>query len=163
MELKLLNAQTAQELNIPRVLILDDNVFDRARVRRVIQVARIRCFIREVECLFAAETAVHGEEYDIVVLDYDLPDGTGHDAIRMIRQSRLNSQVPLVMITGNQSAKVFETAWEIGCMACISKDCLSPDILNDVFAKALGRIRDRAPAPLQFLAPKPRPNLYVVD
>ncbi len=116
-----MNAQTSPDTNIPNVLILDDSVFDRARLRRAIQVARIRCSIQEVECLRAAEAAAHDEEFDLAVLDYDLPDGTGHDAIRMLQRSPLNSQISMVMITGNKSVRNSEAALAMGCLACISK------------------------------------------
>ena len=98
-----------------------------------LQVARIRCSIREAEYLQAAEAAANDEEFDLAVLDYDLPDGTGHDLIRILHRSPLNSQISIVMITGNNSVRISEG------MACISKECLSPDDLKHVFTRGVGQ------------------------
>ena len=158
-----MNAHASPDFDIPNVLILDDSVFDRARLRRAIQVARIRCSIQEVESLQAAEAAANDEEFDLAVLDYDLPDGTGHDAIRMLHRSPLNSQISMVMITGNNSVRISEAALEMGCLACISKECLSPDDLKHVFTEALDKTRCRSHAPAPSTVPRSRPKLYAVE
>lgn len=139
-----MNALASEDHNIANILILDDSAFDRARLRRAIQVARFRCCIQEVESLQAAEAVLHSDGFDLAVLDYDLPDGTGHDAIRLLQRSPLNSQVSMVMITGNQSARVSRVALEMGCVACISKDGLTPDGVKCVFVDAMKQTRNRA-------------------
>ena len=138
-----MNALASEDYNIANVLILDDSAFDRARLRRAIQVARIRCCIQEVESLNAAEAVLHSDEFDLAILDYDLPVGTGHDAIRLLQRSPLNSHASMVMITGNQSVRVSRVALEMGCVACISKDGLTPDGLKCVFVDAMNQTRNR--------------------
>ncbi len=157
-----MNAQVSPELVVPNVLIIDDSVFDRARLRRTIQVAGIRCAIQEVENLLEADAALEFGVFDLAILDYDLPDGTGHDAIRLLQRSYLNSQTAMVMITGNQSARVSKVALELGCIACISKDRLSPDNLKCAFAEALSRTGNRVHAPASPTASRTVPEFYTV-
>ena len=139
-----MNALISEDFDIAKILVLDDSVFDRARLRRAIKVARIRCSIQEVESLDAAEAVLHTNKFDLAILDYDLPDGTGHDAIRLLQRCPLNSQISIVMITGNQSARVSRIALEMGCEACIPKDGLTPERLKCALVNALNQMRTRA-------------------
>ena len=139
-----MSALASKDFDIAKILILDDSVFDRARLRRTMQVARIRCCIKEVDSLQAAEAAIHSDEIDLAILDYDLPDGTGHDAIRLLQRCPLNSQASMMMITGNKSAHVSRAALEMGCVACISKDGLTPNGLKLVVVDAMNQARNRA-------------------
>ena len=140
-----MNALASQYFDyIANILSLDDSVFDRARLRRALQSARIRCRIQEVESLHAAEAALNSNEFDLAILDYDLPDGTGHDMIKLLQHCPLNSQASVMMITGNQSTRIAKTSLEMGCLACISKEKITPQDLKFAVVEAMYRSRYRS-------------------
>lgn len=104
-----------------RILVLDDNAFDRARVRRMISVERLHCLIEEVDCLVDMDVALNSSEFDVAILDYDLPDGTGHDALLSIRASARSSQAVSIMFTGNDTPDVEKLAYQYGCSSFLLK------------------------------------------
>lgn len=120
-----------------KMLILDDSAFDRARIRCVINVAHIRCLILEVDSLAALDEVLGCETFDIANLDFDLPDGTGQDALRRIRACERNSQSVSVMVTGNDTPHIARGALRFGCSSCLLKSDLSPDVLKQTITAGL--------------------------
>lgn len=66
--------------------------------------------LEKVECCETVEDAKKSVEkcaWDLILLDYDLPDGTGVDVIRKI-QSSINKNTPVISITGNPIGNHFK-------------------------------------------------------
>ncbi len=63
---------------------------------------------------------------DMVLLDVDLPDGSGFDICRRIRSARLNSDVPVFLVTGHDDTASIEAAYEAGATDFIHKPVLWP-------------------------------------
>ncbi len=90
----------------------------------------------------AAVLALSGERLDLLVLDELSPDS---DTLRLLREIRLHSDVPVILLTpsGNETAEV--QGLELGADACVVKP-LSPLALL-ARAKALLRRADRGNKP----------------
>lgn len=73
----------------------------------------------------ACETAESGlsraveEDYDLILVDLQLPDGSGADLIAQIRKTK--PTVRIVMITGHPHDPRVETAVENGAVAVVPK------------------------------------------
>jgi DNA-binding NarL/FixJ family response regulator len=65
---------------------------------------------------------------DVVVTDLQLPDGTGFDIIRAIRQQ--SATVGLVMLTMHLGDDQIFTAMEAGASAFVGKDAPSTDVVG---------------------------------
>jgi two-component system cell cycle response regulator CtrA len=98
-----------------------------------------------------AEHAVSGEEaleflrlyeYDIVLLDLDLPDVGGHELIRRIRAARIT--VPVLAFSDSASARIRAQALDLGADDCISGPCEVDELLarmRAIVRRALGHTK----------------------
>src|ERR1700760_4858559 len=82
----------------PRILIVDDREENRYVLCRVLRQAGYDC--TEMgggsQALMAAQTLP-----DLMVLDVRLPDMSGYDVCRRIRQDPLTSQIPILQISAS--------------------------------------------------------------
>ena len=77
-----------------------------------------------------ALTAVATHQPDVVVMDYNLPDGDGASAARQITQRW--PSVRVIMLTGSsKEAAVFEAAWG-GCSGYLEKTSASTELVDMV-------------------------------
>ncbi len=83
------------------ILILDDSSFDRLRIKREIARAGLVAHIDEISCLCHLSDALADEIYDIVIIDYFLPDGTGDDALDLVMTDENHRDARLILVSGN--------------------------------------------------------------
>jgi DNA-binding NarL/FixJ family response regulator len=63
--------------------------------------------------------------FDIIFVDYALPDGTGLDALELIRLSPRNCNAATILITGMDHEDIAIAAMDAGCSDYISKEMLT--------------------------------------
>lgn len=73
---------------------------------------------------------------DVVVMDYQLPDGDGAEAARRIRTERPATQI--VMVTASGHDTVLASALDAGCAAFVTKDRAMEDVVDAVRAAHAG-------------------------
>lgn len=103
----------------PRVLVVDD---DRTVCEFLADCLRRResgCVIETAETGAGAIDAVHRRRPDLVLLDVALPDLSGLDVLRLIRQ--LNPGLPVIIITGARDPRAAVEAMQSGAFALIPK------------------------------------------
>jgi|GEM_PF-2946484 len=84
------------------VLILDDCSFDRLRIKREIAQSGIAAKIDEISCLCQLSGALNSTIYDVAIIDYYLPDGTGDDALDILLADDANKDAKLLLVSGNR-------------------------------------------------------------
>lgn len=101
----------------PLVLILEDQ----PDIRRLLKifVSRFPVRIVEAESVAQASALVEGNSFDLVFLDYMLPDGLGIDICRKIRSAGGFTQV--VMVTARGEAQVSTDLLAAGASQIIIK------------------------------------------
>ncbi len=152
--------ELSSEDHLPKtILILDDSAFDRARLRRVLNLARIQCQILEIGCLAELNELLCLETIDIAILDYDLPDGTGHDALRRIMMCEHNSQLVSIMVTGNDAQHIARGALKRGCSSCLLKSELRPENLKQAIIAGLSNDWNGYERTILAEEPTPAPTL----
>lgn len=134
--------------NLP-VLILDDERFDRHRLARLCSGLDFTCAISNARTLTEFADLLERGSYALILVDYALPDGTGLDALDMVRLSARNLNAATLLISGQAEASVTDAARRIGCAGHISKDALSPDR----FAQAVRAALATGPAPAPAIKP----------
>ncbi len=70
-------------------------------------------------------------QYDVVILDMNLPDGHGTDLLRAIRQDPdllACRDVPVVMLTASSDGDLCEQSWDLGSIAYVKKPFEIPDL-----------------------------------
>ncbi|MEX3314716.1 response regulator [Sulfitobacter sp. PS-8MA] len=120
-----------------RILIVDDHRFDRMRLKRLCGGLDFATRLAEADSLAAMVRALDAGRFDLILLDYNLPDGTGLQGMEMIRAHERNAAAATVMITGTDQTEVAIEALRGGFCDYIDKDELSPAALRRSAINAL--------------------------
>jgi len=102
-------------------------------------VAVTRC-----ENLLQGRRALGAENFDLLILDVNLPDGSGMDLLREVRQS---GAVPIILLTANDLETDIVAGLELGADDYITK----PFSLAVLRARVNAQLRRTAPAPLEVV------------
>ncbi|HUR24851.1 MAG TPA: response regulator [Candidatus Thermoplasmatota archaeon] len=95
-----------------RILLLEDDPDEARRSRDTL--ADNGYTVHVASTLAAARQAVaHGDRFDLVFLDQNLPDGEGLTIIPHLRS--VGMQAPVVLVTGNRSEQTGKRAFLAGC------------------------------------------------
>lgn len=121
-----------------RTLVLDDSEFDRMRVRRLLQMTNFNHSMEEVVSVCEFVTCVKKNHYNLVILDFDLPDGTGFEALKVLHEVSPRHPIGALMISGKDCLLTKSRAVELGCAEYIPKRNLSLRSFKPAFLKAVG-------------------------
>ncbi len=96
-------------------------------------------FLRKYELILAhtfadAVTKALSGTFDVILLDSYLPDGSGIDLCRQIRESDIN--IPIIFYSGDAIPKRIEEAMEAGATTYLVKP-LSPDHVEKAIEQLL--------------------------
>lgn len=122
---------------IIKTLLLDDSTFDRARIKRLSQSGRLMVSLTEVGSIWEAKEAIAREVFDLILIDYRLPQGDGLEVLAHIQDSALNSDVATIMITGNGDMETAVTAMRNGCHDFLTKEAMTADQLRFAMVGAM--------------------------
>jgi signal transduction histidine kinase/DNA-binding response OmpR family regulator/HPt (histidine-containing phosphotransfer) domain-containing protein len=135
-----------------RMLVVDDNGPARQIVAEMLQVLHVEVATAAngAEALAAlARACAAGEPFDLMLLDWRMPDMNGDEVSRQLRQDARISPTPkVVMVTAFGREDVFRLAQESGVDGFLIKP-VSPSTLLDSALSVLGRRR--------LLGDEPRP------
>lgn len=141
MSLPPLHTQTPARMPAPaplHVLILEDERFDRHRLARMCSALDFPCLISNATTLSSFADTLAGDTFGLILLDYMLPDGTGLDALDMVRLCARNLNAPTLMISGAAHETVASKASISGCRGYLSKDRLTIGSFGLAVRDALG-------------------------
>ena len=90
--------------------------------------------LEQVEVRLAANGAeavdlVRGEAFDAIVMDVEMPEMNGWDAVREIRALNNGSAIPILMYTANGDGDTRKRALEVGANTVLFKPLLPREIL----------------------------------
>ncbi len=114
----------AEVLNI---LIIDDDHIDRMAVKRALNTTNMRAQVAEASDAAEGIDMLKRRPFDCALLDYQLPDRDGLDALREIRRAGVG--VPVIMLTGQGSEKLAVELMKAGASDYLVKGELSLDHL----------------------------------
>lgn len=101
----------------PNVLVVDDEQDVRFIIKNLLRTKGLH--VAEAGSVKECITKVGVEAYEVVILDIDLPDGSGFDAIPKIKQQA--PQAAIVMNSALNTEENREKAEELGADAFLSK------------------------------------------
>lgn len=130
-------------LDLPRVppdpielLLLEDSRFDAAALERDFRRSELEVSITVVEDIPSYRVAIAERRFDLVMLDYLVPGGDGLDACALLGGTTRNANVPRVMISNEVRHDMAVAALRSGCLDCLPKETLGPDMLRDLVLRA---------------------------
>jgi PleD family two-component response regulator len=135
-----------------KTLILDDDAFDRKRIRRFTEKAGLQLDVAEVYSITEMVNQLDENTFDVIMIDYHLADEDGLQALKVIQDHKANKEAATIMVTGQSQTDVAVSAFRQGCSDFLQKDDLSPAVIHDVFVKAMQQIELRR----NLLNPDPR-------
>jgi two-component system, cell cycle response regulator DivK len=121
----------------PTIVLVDDDAD-----LRFISVVVLRAAGYEIlECADLAEAfaALQACIPDIVLLDRDLPDGSGLEVARWMRGRPSYDGVRVIGLSGRTSARDVEAALDAGCDAFVAKPCAPATLISEIAAMSLAR------------------------
>jgi two-component system, OmpR family, response regulator len=116
-----------------RVLVVDDHADTRKLLTRSLD--RASCGVKAVGSCEEAEAALAEGEFDIVVLDVMLPDGSGIELCRRVRSAKIS--VPILLLTARGEVRDRVTGLDAGADDYLVKPFAVLELLARV--KALAR------------------------
>ncbi|KMT65710.1 hypothetical protein XM47_07560 [Catenovulum maritimum] len=117
------------------LLIIDDDEVDQLSIIRALNSAAQNFTISKASSATEAMEKIDQTSFDIILLDYRLPDLNGIELLKKIRQSSTDHKA-IVMLTGVENAKLERHALEAGAQEFLLK--------NEVTAKRLLRLVEQA-------------------
>lgn len=138
------------------ILVLDDSEFDAMALERSFDRTHLPIRVTTAGTLEDFRSALAERTYDLVFIDYLLPEGDGLEAIEILRASDLNGDTPAVMITNDARYDVAVAAIRNGCLDYISKSGLEPGGVKEIILRALREPGGRPSAPV------PRDNMISI-
>jgi light-regulated signal transduction histidine kinase (bacteriophytochrome) len=101
------------------VLIVDDDMGDRAQIRRMLSKSGLRCELAEASNMDEALAACETQAFDAVIVDYHMPGVNGLSAITRLRERA--PFMPIIMSTGQGDEKVAAEAIKLGALDYLPK------------------------------------------
>ncbi len=136
--------RTASGLQLPplqtrteRVLIVDDNP-DHTILASTSLERHGWPSVDSVTTLATAFDTIRQHHYDLILIDYCLPDGFGLDLIDWVRKDSA-----VVVMTGMGSEEIAAEAIKSGAVDYLVKNSIFPDVLPDVASRAIERFRSQ--------------------
>jgi DNA-binding response OmpR family regulator len=116
-----------------KVLIADD---DKVFVELVVSRLRVKKHqvFSALDAIQAFMLAVRNQP-DVIILDINMPGGTGIDALGKLKTSSKTSGIPVIVVSGTGDPRVSETVLGLGASLFLPKP-----VAFEVLADAVGRL-----------------------
>jgi CheY-like chemotaxis protein len=101
------------------VLVVDDHDLNLKLLERLLELDGRE--VRAADCLAAAERALADEQPAMIVLDLNLPDGSGLDLTRRLKSEPRTASIPIVACTAAVRPSDEDEALKAGCDAFVAK------------------------------------------
>ena len=125
----------AQDKIVPSILIVEDALPDKILVQKSLN--RLGRNYRMVHA-YSVEEAYYNfkkHEFDLILLDLNLPDGYGPSTVQEIR--KMQKSLPLIAMTGALTDLVHAYALKMGANYVISKNEITEGGLNTIVQEYL--------------------------
>ena len=122
-----------------RLLILDDSEFDARRIKRALHTVDPSMVVSSVKSLTEYYRSILSERFDVLIIDYFLPDGDGLTALRMATDHANGNAFSTIMVAGENDPNVAEAAKGFGCSSYIPKSEINTDRLRQALNLTLAQ------------------------
>jgi PAS domain S-box-containing protein len=117
-----------------KLLIVEDDPDQARNVQRLL-LKRFEVRADTAADLGRARDALEKKQYDVVVLDYQLPDGSGFDLLTEITSRPVHPAV--IIVTGQGDEDIAAEAFRLQASGYVIKDSRLPSMLPEIVSRAL--------------------------
>jgi len=115
-----------------RALIVDDSRFMRAHLRQLLERIGVRC-AEAVDGLEALNLLRGAAEFDFMLLDVNMPQMSGLECVKTLRDAGLHSAMKVMMVTKESDNSFIRSALENGADEFLMKP-FTPESLREKLA-----------------------------
>lgn len=144
-----------RQSDCPIVFIVDDD----ASIVRTIEEFLKRAGFRTASAgdVASAMQGIHEQHPDLILLDVNLPDGSGFDVCRALKNEAPVSNAPVVFISANEDTQTIVRGFEVGGVDYITKPIVGAEVVARVrthlqLKRAYDRLAELQAERLQRLA-----------
>jgi two-component system, chemotaxis family, chemotaxis protein CheY len=120
----------------PRVLVVDDSISTRALIARTLE--GVGYVVDQAADGVEALGTLSTTDYDVVITDQWMPNMTGVEFVRAIRENQNLADLPILAVTSDGEDDVREEVMEAGASECILKPFTPADLLDTIARMAEG-------------------------
>lgn len=102
-----------------RVLVIDDDPVYRETARMFLMMFGRKVSVAENGT--AGLNQLQHNDFDIIIVDMEMPDMTGLEVIGRLRAMERHAQVPVIMVTSRDDAMAIDRAYELGASSFVVK------------------------------------------
>ncbi len=119
-----------------KILIVDDDLVDRKALTRVLKKNIVACEVVEVETVDESLIVLKQQKFDVVFLDYNLPQRSGLDLLLEINGDGCVKNTVFIMISTDEEHRLSQACREAGARGFLAKTALSSATLKQAISKA---------------------------
>jgi PAS domain S-box-containing protein len=127
-------------VGLVRLLVIDDDDVDRERVMRLVGNSGIQAEMTQAASSREALALLQDRDFDCVVLDNQMPDGTGAELLTRLRAGA-DARFPVIMVTGAGDEELAAEVMRSGAADYLPKSRLSADTLFRAISRSVERWR----------------------
>jgi len=117
-----------------QMLVVEDDPEIASSLQRLL-VKKFRAAVDLASDINAAREVLHSKDFDLILLDYQLPDGNGLELLEKIAEVR--DHPPVIMVTGQGDEAIASQAFRLHASGYVVKDNKLPALLPEVVGGAL--------------------------
>jgi diguanylate cyclase (GGDEF)-like protein len=107
------------------ILIVDDDFVDREHIKRIIRKSDPSSSFTETDCVDEAESILREELFDVVLLDYRMPQRDGIELLLELRSEKQISNTAIVMLSNSEDEELASSCLRAGAQDFVPKNELS--------------------------------------
>lgn len=112
-------SETSAQKPAQAILVVEDDTADMVVLQKQVKALWPDCKIVPVKSLRAAQQAISEQNFDMVLLDLNLPDGFGPTSVTDVRKA--DGKVPIVVITGMVTNFTVDESYKLGANNVVPK------------------------------------------
>ncbi len=113
-----------------RILIVDDFKPGRLLLREMLEMQGYLC--QESVNGLEALDALRVKHFDLVITDNTMPVMTGLEMIQSLAETPLDQQIPIILLTGQPSHRLYHDARKAGFLAIFPKPYNEQELLSEI-------------------------------
>lgn len=121
------------------ILIVDDDKVDREGIRRILSIPESPCSTQEAESVDEALRLIQKQIFDVILLDYNLPQRNGIELLLELHGDSRNNSTAIIMMSSNEEDALALECIRAGAQDFLTKTEISVFRLNRAIISARAR------------------------